>query len=190
MGQRRRISLSIQSERLLHSASVLLPDMDHSTRRQCALVVKRREYTVTIRDQMAWKWGHVNPVNGHTQTELLEFLNCRVFFWCGNNERPTRYGERLFSSDRVYSSDAILRIPFVDLLDQNKAATPYFCRYNSGGPRSVSGRKSPRGSTTFLTAEEWAYRASDVVEVSFVGSVWLPETTQVSVGAGGFRRLW
>ena len=61
----------------------------------------------------------------------------------------------------------------------NKGNPPRFCAYNSGSPRVVNGKKSPRGSTTFVTAEEFPKGKKEVVEVTFENFVRVPKETEV-----------
>jgi hypothetical protein len=117
-------------------------------------------------------------------------LNARVFFWPGTPHGAIGHGRRLFDAyRRRHSTRTILRIGFEELLLANPGTSPYFCKFNSGAPRTRAGRKSPRGPDTFLMAHEWPYTSSQVVEVSFIGSIFLPESTEVWEGAQGWKRL-
>jgi hypothetical protein len=58
----------------------------------------------------------------------------------------------------------------------NPNTEPLFCRFNSGAPRVVGGRRSPRGVTTFQPAGMFAGTPSDVVEVVFERSIVLPSS--------------
>jgi hypothetical protein len=86
-------------------------------------------------------------IGGWSWSDLLAALNSRVFFWPGDQSGPNDYGRRLFSAYDP-SRQTVLRVSFCDLMEANPGAIPYFCRFNSGGPRTVGGRKSPRGPGT------------------------------------------
>ena len=84
----------------------------------------------------------------------------------------------------------MLRVLLRELLIANPNHIPFFCRYNSGAPRTSRGRKSPRGPETFTLAPRWSAPASRVAEVSFVGTVILPATTEFwDEEAGGWKPL-
>jgi hypothetical protein len=85
---------------------------------------------------------------------------------------------------------AMLRMGFKELCDENRGVDPQFCRFNSGAPRQYKGRPSPRGPNTFLKADEWHGRPSEVVEVSFSSSVRLPKTCEVLESGSHWERLW
>src|SRR5262249_6706185 len=138
---------------------------------------------ITIRDQCALQLGHVEFTGGWDESHLLTALGERVFFWPGDNDGPIAHGRRLFDAYRS-QHQTTLRVGFRDLLAANLKLSPYFSRFNSGGPRTVAGRKSPRGPDTFLAAKNWIDTPSRVVEVSFVGSVSLPQTSEVWEGTG------
>jgi hypothetical protein len=107
---------------------------------------------------------------------FLDALNERVFFWPGDFAGPINYGQRHRAR---YTEDVLLRMSFCDLIERNPLNAPYFCRFNSGAPRTVAGRKSPRGPDTFAKVCNWERPVSEVVEVSFVGSVELPDNVEV-----------
>src|SRR5204862_207252 len=86
-----------------------------------------------------------------------------------------RYGQN--HRDR-YVDDILLRVGFRELINHNDGGQPYFCKFNSGAPRTSNGRKSPRGPDTFLSASCWPHTASEVVEVSFIAPVSLPVTVE------------
>jgi len=139
-----------------------------------------------LRDQRPLQFGHVEFEDGWTRDDLLAALADRVFFWPGDSNGPITPARRLA---RRYPQSVLLRIDLVDLLCANQGNDPQFCRYNSGGPRTTGGRKSPRGPSTFQSAHEWKSRSCDVVEVCFRNSVILPPTAEVSVD-GNWSILW
>ena len=67
----------------------------------------------------------------------------------------------------------------------NPGRAPLFCKYNSGGPRVVHGRKSPRGGSTFLPCDRTPFRPGEIREVAFDrGPIVLPAATVVLSAAG------
>jgi hypothetical protein len=125
---------------------------------------------------------------GWSRRDLVAALNSRVFFWPGSQTGPNKYGRHLFGAYDP-SKQTVLRVSFCDLIEANRRAPPYFCLFNSGAPRTVAGRKSPRGPDTFLTADAWPASPSKVAEISFLDSVSLPEATQVRDGMNGWQLL-
>ena len=99
---------------------------------------------------------------------------------------PISYGHRHFGR---YASDgpALLRLDCAEVFARNRARGPYFCKYNSGSPRCSRGQKSPRGPDTFLSAEEFSFPESTVVEVTFLDEVQLPENIECGTIQG---RQW
>ena len=110
--------------------------------------------------------------------DLLADITRRVFFWAGRVTGAGSHGEAHFER---YSEESpiVLRVPMADLLAEGGAE---LCRYNSGSPRhspmNGKGRPSPRGADTFVSIAEWRHRPSAVVEVTFVGGVRLPHSTE------------
>lgn len=132
---------------------------------------------VSVRDQIALISRNIEFNDGLMIENLNEILNERVFFWPGTIERPIPTGMRHFQRYEQ-EQPAVLRIETQRLFDVNNIQ-PSFCKYNSGGPRCSRGRRSPRGNSTFLPADQNDYNPSDVVEVTFVGNVLLPDNTQI-----------
>jgi hypothetical protein len=166
---------SIRSECALHSAKILDPELAPERRIKERIII-RGKHAATLRDQLPLQEGYVTFDGGWRLTDLIAALNERVHFWPGTEEAPHAAGRALF---QAYSDQRVLRISFWDLLLANPHSTPYFCKYNSGGPRTVRGQRSPRGPDTFLVEQQWTYTCSDVKEVSFLGSVRLSENTKV-----------
>jgi hypothetical protein len=133
---------------------------------------------VTIRDQRPLQRGHVDLVGGWTWERYLVSLGERVFFWPGDPRGPISPGRRLIGSYSL-NDQLTIRVNFLDLVKLNAGSTVYFCKYNSGAPRTFAGQRSPRGPHTFLKADEWTHHFSKVVEVSFIGSLSLPATAEL-----------
>lgn len=134
--------------------------------------VQLPEGTVMLRDQTPLSMGNVKLEGGWSAEDLLRELNDRVFLWPGSETGPIGHGLR--HAEAYAKSDILIRFPFRDVVQQG----PAFCKYNSGSPRCTQGRASPRGPTTFLPADLCDFRPSQVVEVTFVGSLALPENTK------------
>ncbi len=133
--------------------------------------------TVWLRDQLPLKAGCIAFEEGWDQAKLVEHINRRVFFWPGRADGFSGYGLRHLG--RYFDEGpALLRIPLDKLLEVNEGNVPRFCAFNSGSPRVVGGKKSPRGSKTFVKAEEFPKKCTEVVEVTFEGGVNLPHETE------------
>jgi hypothetical protein len=136
---------------------------------------------VTLRDQKPLLSGAIELTGGFTFEKFVKSLNSRIFFWPGDDGGPVRSGQRHFAR---YASEnpAMLRCRFQSLISANPSAEPLFCPYNSGAPRAVNGRKSPRGPDTFLRDYEFPKMVSRVVEVTFAGTVALPSDSEYRSG--------
>jgi hypothetical protein len=133
--------------------------------------------TAWLRDQLPLKKGCIDFEVGWDLARLVEHINRRVFFWPGWADGFSDYGFRHLG--RYFDEGpALLRIPLDKLVKANEGNPPRLCAFNSGSPRVVGGKKSPRGSKTFVTAEEFPRKCGDVVEVTFEGGVILPDETE------------
>jgi hypothetical protein len=177
---------SIKDEHALYSAYFLTPKAC-SERRQSPVRISRGKYKIEVRDQQSLRSGHVELLGGWSWQKLLAAINERVFFWPGKGDGPIDYGCRQI---QAYSDQIVLRVKLFDLLAANAGRPPYFCKFNCGGPRTVGGRKSPRGPETFLLACRWSDIPSKVAEVSLVKKVLLPETTELWDALRGGKQLF
>jgi hypothetical protein len=134
--------------------------------------------TVWLRDQLPLNEGSILFEEGWDLPTLIESLNRRVFFWPGRAEGFRGSGLRHLGR-YLEEGPALLRIPLDKLLEANMRNPPRLCAYNSGSPRTVKKKKSPRGSTTFVLAEEFPMGLKDVVEVTFENFVQLPNEVEV-----------
>jgi hypothetical protein len=134
--------------------------------------------TVWLRDQLPLDEGSIRFEEGWDMPRLVEHINRRVFFWPGRAEGFSDYGLRHLGR-YLEEGPALLRVPLDKLVEVNKGNPPGLCAYNSGSPRVVKKKKSPRGSKTFVTAEEFPKGRKDVVEVTFENFVLLPDETEV-----------
>ncbi len=168
--------------RLQSTASIRKGSPDRSPRggrRASSLRLPVGDGEVLIRDQAPLHAANIKFTGDWTMERLLEDLDRRVFFWPGNERGPIDYGKRHFARYEPEGT-RVLRVRFASLLSSNPAATPYFSRYNSGSPRYVNGRASPRGPDTFLPADRCPYPPGKVVEVTFLDELLLPEDTELS----------
>ncbi len=168
--------------RLQSTARMRGEDPEGATRRtQRAVSLRLRvgDGAVVIRDQATLHETNIEFSGGWTMQTLLEELDRRVFFWPGKESGPIAYGARHFAHYESLGA-RVLRVRFASLLARNPTATPYFSRYNSGSPRHVNGRASPRGLDTFLPADRCLYPPGEVVEVTFLDELLLPADAEFS----------
>ena len=134
---------------------------------------------VIIRDQAPLYEANIELQGGWSFNDLLHSLDSRVFFWPGSETGPIDYGRRHFQR---YESETplVLRVPFRALLRENPAQVPQLCKFNSGSPRYVNGRPSPRGPETFLPPDAYPFPFGTVVEITFLETVRLPNETERS----------
>ena len=180
--------------RRLVAAGEILSQAGESSRirvvRRGPLHVRWNGAEVELRDQDPFFAANVAFDPGHDEGDVLAMLNARVFFWPGGPAGPIEYGVRHFNR-YASSKAAVIRVTFGDLLHANSGATPELCAYNSGAPRCSGGRKSPRGAGTFVAAARFPRSPAQVKEVTFVGSVVLPDSTEVAHAPGGpWSQLW
>lgn len=155
-----------------------------SVRRPTHVAIAVEGEAVSIRDQKPLHAGHIDFDDGWDLARLVKHLNRRVFFWPGRAGGPSDYGERHF--ERYESEDCrVLRVPFRSLCAENSGLLPLYSSYNSGSPRTVNGRRSPRGAETFVPSSRFAGRPSSVAEVTFPGPVRLPLDTMVATSSEG-----
>lgn len=142
---------------------------------------------VHIRDQAPLHEGNVALEKPCSFEDFVEHLNRHVYFWPGNDEAPIEYGKRHFKRYRdTDPSVRVLRFDTCEVFAANAAVGPRFCKYNSGCPRQVDGRKSPRGLQTFRDSAEFDHRCGEVVEVTFLDRVKLVGCQIESLSAGDF----
>jgi hypothetical protein len=145
----------------------------------------RRDRQITpgrpvLRDQRLLHEKCIAFENGFSMADLLRELARRVFFWSGWPDGPIKQGRDAINT--YSASDVLIRLPFLDLAEAN---TPYFSRCNSGATRMQHGKPVPRGPGTFLQAIQCNFPPSKVVEVTFIHSVMLPRTAEVTRNLAG-----
>ncbi|MCC6796371.1 MAG: hypothetical protein IT366_14720 [Candidatus Hydrogenedentes bacterium] len=173
----------IRHTRLLETAAQFIEQARRndlcSMRRKESVPVTVDGTKVYLRDQRPLHNGNIAFAPGFTFEQLIDLINDRVYFWPGKDGAPIAHGKRHFERYRG-KGPALIRVPTADILDAANAARVEFCKYNSGSPRCVGGKHSPRGPETFVTAERAAFTPGSVVEVTFRGGVRLPESAMVS----------
>ena len=129
--------------------------------------------TVIVRDQRPLYRGNIDFEDGWVFNDVIRYLNQHVFFWPGTAEKISDYGARHYGR-YTEEGPVVLRFSTRAIIDRNPDSSPLFCRYNSGSPRCVGGKKSSRGANTFLAGEVAPFSPGNVVEVVFKHSVSLP----------------
>ena len=154
---------------LMHRAGDVAP---FRSRRRDAYALERAGTQLgLLRDQAPLHPGNIELHGGWSFEDFVESLNRRVFFWPGDTSRPIDYGLRHFA--RYEQEDVVvIRVSTATLLEMNPV--PKLCRYNSGSPRCVGGRRSPRGPATFVHPADADFTPGRVVEVTFEGRAVLP----------------
>ncbi len=128
---------------------------------------------VDIRDQRPLYLGKTKLERGRSFGDLVRALNERIYFWPGTDDQPSSYGIRHF--ERYEGSEIVIfRMRTEDLFHVNSKESPYFCKFNSGSPRTTQGKGSPRDPNTFVDCTSAAYSACGVVEVTYAKVVNLP----------------
>lgn len=179
----------LRSHRSLLSTNQLLSQTEGGAkpaRRAARLTARVSGAEVVIRDQAPLYPANIELTGDWSFENLLHSLDSRVFFWPGAEQGPIDYGRRHFQRYET-EQPLVLRLPFENLLRENPKRVPYLCKFNSGSPRYVNGRASPRGPDTFMPPNEFSHRPSEVVEITFLDSVKLPKSTECS---GHFEGPW
>ena len=158
------------------------------TRRKSHLALNGTHGKIFIRDQSPLKEGHVSWEAGWDMPRFVGHLNQHVFFWPGGPEGPILYGRNHLERYRK-EKPVLLKIPTAGLIDSRSKPPAMFCPWNSGAPRISNGKKCPRGSRTFLSAQEADFTAGKAVEVAFRGKVDLPYTFEYLDGRDGIWRV-
>jgi hypothetical protein len=105
-------------------------------------VISVGSYRILLRDQAPLHVGHFEFEDGWDLGDLVDNLNHLVFFWPGWEHKPVPSGMNYFKRYRS-EHPAILRLRFDSLRRYNQERMPVFCKFNSGSPRSYSGRRGP-----------------------------------------------
>jgi hypothetical protein len=146
-------------------------------RRDASFEVTVAGSPVVITDQARLFQRNTSLEDGWSFERLVEYLNQHVFFWPGTATKPVDSALRYFAR---YAAEkpVIVKVPTASLFAENSSVEPLFSKFNSGAPRCVNGRRSPRGRNTFQISSTCNCLAGDVVEVVFRGPVRLPRDTE------------
>ena len=139
---------------------------------------------VIVRDQKPLHCGAIVFDEGWNMARLVAHINEHVFFWPGTANRPVKSGLSHYGRYRT-EEIAILRVPIRSVLANNASGCALFSRFNSGAPRVVASRHSPRGASTYVDAPAFSGTTADVVEVVFRGRVKLPPDTEFAASYDG-----
>lgn len=131
-----------------------------------------------IRDQRPIRPGSLSVETGSTVAEYRDSINQRVFFWPGRDNWIVGSGRKHFELYSRTEPLFVLRIPLQSLLEQNQDQPLFLARCNSGSARYNNGQPVSRGPSTFRQLHDADFRASEVVELSFLHRVALPLDTQ------------
>lgn len=181
----------LQQTRRLETAAALMKRASRldllDVRRTGPVTIEVDGRSVLLRDQSPLHEGNILFEGGWTLATLIEELNSRVFFWPGTDKGPIDYGQRHFER---YEGEPliVLRVPTEDLVASNAALEPQFCPFNSGAPRTNNGKGSPRGPKLFLGADRFERAPSEVIELTFRGSVTLPDSCEWAESYGAAWR--
>lgn len=183
----------IRATRTLDSAAELMRragrlDLLRVRRRQAVQIIVE-DTAIMLRDQAPLHNGHIAFEDGWDIGQLVESINSRVFFWPGDSISPIDYGVRHFGR-YAKEKPVILRVGLRELVAANLAIPPLYCPYNSGSPRTVAGKKSPRGPSTFLPSDSFPRSHQRVVETTFEGQIAVSGVDVfVQTGTGAYAPL-
>lgn len=172
----------IRESKILRCAKDILIESSYHefvrTKRNEAVLANSHEQVIHVRDQSPLHSGNISFEDGWTFSDLVEDLNSRVYFWPGKDSGPIEHGMRHFKRYQA-ERPTILRLNTLETFAANDVE-PTFCKFNSGSPRCSRGKRSPRGRSTFVNHSDASFRATKVVEVSFISTMILPLDAEVS----------
>jgi hypothetical protein len=176
----------IQRARRLFAASSLMERASRSelaeSRRSAHVPLQFGGAVALLRDQAPLHARNMRLDDGWSFGAFVRFLNARVFFWPGNESGPIAHGQRHFAR-YAPEQPVVIRVGLEALLAANPDRIPLFSKYKSGSPRWSGGVASPRGATTFVHADQVAFGASAVVEVTFLEEIILPNDAEQRTSA-------
>jgi hypothetical protein len=180
---------AIRRHRKLRSARSILEGTEHEH-----LLVERRKFSVTlevdgetvvIRDNKPLAVGSLDLQGGWSLSDWLGELNSRVFLWPGRDDGPIQRGRAHFERYASEGSVFVVRVPTPSLFAANRDRQLWVTRCNSGSARHIGGKPVPRGSATFQIPADAAFRAFEVIELSYRGDAKLPEDSRWSTSLDG-----
>ncbi|MEO8560644.1 MAG: hypothetical protein ABI601_01125 [bacterium] len=178
----------IRQRRSLESAASLARQANEfaiiESRRAAHLPIVVDGESILLRDQSPLHEKNMRLEDGWTFERFIAHLNERVFFWPGSDTGPNDYGWRHYGRYET-EKPVIVRTTFASLVSTNSELVPLFAKVNSGSPRWSGGNAPARGSRTFVAANDAAFTAGEVVEVTFQGCVELPGDAEVADAPDG-----
>lgn len=142
-----------------------------AVRRKRDLTVEVDGEPVVLRDQAPLLEGHIRWEQGWDLSRFVTALNQRVFFWPGRCDRPSSRAGANGAAFLEISGVVAVLVPTDGILDPGVTPKVELSRYNTGGPRTTAGVKSPRGDSTFVSLGAWQGPPSLVREVAVAGSL-------------------
>ena len=175
---------SIRSSGVLRSAHALLSGTVYEKylqgRRRDRISVKIGDQEIELRDHRPLAPGSLALPAGYTLEAFIAKLNARVFLWAGTASKPVRSGlhhiARYASEGKVY----LLRVPVSALIRANPDVDLEVTFCNSGSARHHGGQPAFRSPETFMPLAKASRRPAEVVELTFMDKVILPEETVYS----------
>ena len=173
----------------LRSTATILEGTDHgrliTNRRKSSVTLEVDGETVVIRDNRPLRPGSVRLQGGWALSDLLLELNSRVFLWPGREQGPIDRGRSHFERYATEGAVFAIKVPTLSLVAANHDRELWVTRCNSGSARHHGGQPVPRGPATFQLTSEAPFRASQVIEFSYLGEAELPPDAQWSTSLDG-----
>jgi len=184
----------IRDQRAVISTKSLLGRSEHASllngRRLTSTTILVNGRRVQIRDQLPLRPKSLLLQDGATLQDYIDELNQRVFFWAGTLNGPVSSGRRHLEHYSKEGEVFIIRTCLDSLLSANAGRDLFVTQCNSGTARHQNGQPVERGPETFCPLKGARFRASAVVELSFVDRADLPLDSEFSTSlAGPWQRL-
>lgn len=179
---------AIQALRKLFTAEHLLNgaglEKVGESRRENDVTVQFAGFPIVIRSQQPLNSECLELDSEWTLFDYVQALNRRVYFWPGTETGLLEDGKKLILSQKTKGS-AILRIPTSSLFTINGHVPSFFSPHNTGAAWCEDGKKSHRGSGSFLSCDQFKEDATNVVEAGFEGTTKLPSDTLAALSLRG-----
>ena len=163
---------------MLRSASEILKNTEAqhllSGKRPSTLNVYINGQLVQIRDHKPLIEANIELMDGCSLDEFITELNSRVFLWAGTDRGPCSSGRNHISNYQDEGEVVIIKVPTLELLEENGAAQFQLTFCNSGSARQNNGQKARRGKATFHSLNSATRRPGEVVEFTFLSQAKLP----------------
>jgi hypothetical protein len=177
----------IRRSRVLLPAATLFRRMDQSDLLSCRrthdVQLRFQNQEVLVRNQTPLDPDHIDLGSTETFDEYVAYLNSHVFFWPGMASGPTPDGVRMFRRTAGVKS-AMIRVLTRSLLGANEGSVVHLSTCNTGASWVGEGKKTQRGIGVFQWAASFAEPPEKIEEISFHGSVNLPDDSECSTRVG------